>query len=41
MPFEDPYEATGTEEEVLAVYRKVRDKILERLNQFYKKKIAY
>jgi arsenate reductase len=41
MPFEDPYEATGSEEEVFAVYRKVRDNIFERLNQFYKKEIAH
>ena len=41
MPFEDPYEAAGSEEEVFAVYRKVRDKIFERLNQFYMKEIAH
>ncbi len=41
MPFDDPADATGTEEEALAVYRKVRDKIFERLNQFYKKEIAH
>ncbi len=31
--FDDPTEATGTDEEVLAVYRRVRDEIKE---QFYK-----
>ena len=41
IPFEDPADATGTEKEVLTVYRKVRDKIFERLNQFYMKEIAH
>jgi len=41
IPFEDPYEATGTEEEVLAVYRKARDEIFESFNRFYKKEIAH
>jgi len=39
MPFEDPYEATGTEEEVLAVYRKVRDEINKRFKIFYNEEI--
>ncbi|NNG26127.1 MAG: arsenate reductase ArsC [Ignavibacteriaceae bacterium] len=39
IPFEDPYEATGTEEEVLAVYRKVRDEIHSRFSSFYKREI--
>jgi len=35
--FEDPADATGTEEEKLVVYRKVRDEIKERFTQFYNK----
>ena len=34
--FEDPAEAKGTEEEVLEVYRKVRDNIKNQLYTFYK-----
>ena len=33
--FEDPASAKGTEEEVLPVYRKVRDQIKERFQNFY------
>ena len=33
--FEDPADATGTEEEKLIVYRKVRDQIRERFEEFY------
>lgn len=33
--FEDPYEATGSDEEILFVYRKVRDQIKNELNKFY------
>ncbi len=31
--FEDPAEATGTEEEILAVFRKVRDEIKEKFKE--------
>lgn len=34
--FEDPAEATGSEEEVLAVYRRVRDEIRVQCQSFYK-----
>lgn len=34
--FEDPAEATGTEEEVLAVFRTIRDQIRDRMDAFYK-----
>lgn len=34
--FEDPAEATGTEEEILAVFRKVRDEIKRDFYEFYK-----
>lgn len=37
--FEDPAEATGTEEEQLVVYRKVRDQIRERFAEFCKSKL--
>lgn len=39
IPFEDPADATGTEEVVLAVYRKVRDEIKKEFTQFYNQKI--
>jgi len=34
--FEDPAEATGTPDEVMAVFRKVRDEIKERFSKFIK-----
>lgn len=37
MGYEDPAKATGSEEEVLAVFRKVRDKIYHDFYEFYKK----
>ncbi len=36
LGFEDPASAKGTEEEVLPLYRKVRDQIKERFYEFYK-----
>ncbi len=33
--FEDPAAATGTEEQVLQAFRRVRDQIAERLRKFY------
>ena len=35
-PFEDPAYATGNEEQVLVVFRRVRDQIKERLEPFLK-----
>ena len=35
LPFDDPADATGTEQEVLAVYKRVRDEIKEEFAQFY------
>lgn len=34
--FEDPAEAKGSEKEILAVFRKVRNQIMERFREFYK-----
>lgn len=34
--FEDPAEATGTPDEVMAVFRKVRDEIKDRFSEFIK-----
>jgi len=34
--FDDPAEATGSEEEVLAVFRRVRDEIEKRFSGFYR-----
>lgn len=33
--FEDPADAQGTEEEIMEVYRKVRDQIIEHFHSFY------
>jgi arsenate reductase len=33
--FEDPAEATGTEEEILNEFRRIRDEIKERFHAFY------
>jgi arsenate reductase (thioredoxin) len=33
--FDDPAEARGPDEEVLAVFRRVRDEIMDRFKQFY------
>ena len=38
--FEDPADAIGTEEEVLSVFRRVRDEIREEFFRFYKNKIV-
>ena len=37
MGFEDPAIATGTEEEVMAFYRKIRDQIKDQFYQLYLK----
>ncbi len=37
--FDDPAEATGSEEEVLAVFRRVRDEIQQRFTDFYREYI--
>ncbi len=37
--FEDPADAVGTEEEILAVFRKVRDEIKRDFYEFYDKEI--
>ena len=35
MPFDDPPRATGSDQQVLAVYRRVRDEIREQMNDFF------
>jgi arsenate reductase len=37
--FEDPAEATGSEDEILAGFRRVRDEIRRDLSKFYEEKI--
>jgi arsenate reductase len=37
--FEDPADATGTEEEILSVFRKVRNEIKRDFQQFYEKEL--
>jgi arsenate reductase len=39
IPFDDPADATGTEEEIMLVYRRVRDEIKDRFGIFYDEKI--
>jgi len=40
MPFDDPADAEGTEEEVISVYRRVRNEIKESFTTFYKENIS-
>jgi len=37
--FDDPADADGTEEEVMSVYRRVRDEIREQFQKFYKENL--
>ena len=39
IPFDDPADAIGTDEEILAVYRRVRNEIKNEFTQFYNDKI--
>ncbi len=39
MGFEDPADATGTEEEILSVFRKVRDEIKYEFYKFYNREL--
>ena len=38
--FDDPPKATGTEEEVLNVYRRVRDEIRQQLGDFFRRELG-
>lgn len=38
--FDDPYDATGSEEYVMSEYRRVRDEIQAAFDNFYRQKIA-
>ena len=40
MGFDDPPRATGSEQEVLAVYRRVRDEIRHQLGDFFRRELA-
>jgi arsenate reductase len=40
MGFADPPKATGTEEEVMSVYRRVRDEIRAKMRDFFEKELA-
>jgi arsenate reductase len=40
MGFIDPAKATGTEDEILAVFRQVRDEINQKFSDFYAKEIS-
>jgi arsenate reductase len=39
--FDDPAEAAGTEEEILTVFRRVRDEIIAVFQQLYSERIKY
>ena len=39
MPFDDPPRATGSDQQVLAVYRRVRDEIREQMNVFFNEEL--
>jgi arsenate reductase len=39
--FEDPAEVMGSEEEILNVFRKTRDEIKERFNEFYRTELQF
>jgi arsenate reductase len=39
--FDDPASAVGSEEEVLQVYKRVRDEIREQFNKFYRTKLLH
>ena len=39
--FDDPADAVGTEQEVMAVYRRVRDEIKEEFQKFYESEIVH
>jgi arsenate reductase (thioredoxin) len=39
MPFDDPADAIGSEEEVMPVYRRVREEIKARFQEFYNEEI--
>ena len=39
--FDDPAEAVGTEEEVMLVYRRVRDEIRKEFSEFYRREIEH
>jgi arsenate reductase (thioredoxin) len=40
MGFPDPPKATGTEEEIMTVYRNVRDDIRRKMREFFEKELA-
>ena len=40
MPFDDPPRATGSEQEIMAVYRRVRDEIRTTLGDFFAKELT-
>lgn len=39
MGFEDPPKATGTEEEIMNVYRRVRDEIRQQMRKFFEQEL--
>jgi arsenate reductase len=39
IAFDDPADAVGTEEEIMPVYRRVRDEIREQFQKFYSKNL--
>jgi len=41
LGFDDPVDAVGTEEEVMCVYRRVRDEIRDQFSKFFKEEIEH
>jgi arsenate reductase len=39
--FDDPADAVGTEEEILPIYRRVRDEIRDQFSKFFKEEIEH
>ena len=40
LPFDDPPRATGSEEEIMAVYRRVREEIRERMQRLFSQELG-
>jgi arsenate reductase len=39
MPFDDPPQTTGSENEIMAAYRRIRDQIREQLGDFFRQQL--
>lgn len=39
IPFDDPPQATGSEDEIMTVYRRIRDQIREQLDEYFRQQL--